>query len=186
MAGPPTAAHPRLAWPPAGLATSCARSPPSRHPHPARGSCRGRGSRRGHTRRPHVKHPEKDVGPRSKAHCHLCWWESDGPQTSLLTGVLRGVPGGRSGELGPQPGSRGRSPLGSPHHTRAHAPPPWTPPRGSGKGERTTASLCRGPAPPAPWGAGAGPSPSPGPSHLSWPRGQSHTTGEPVNRSPMA
>ena len=155
MVGPPTAAHPRLAWPPAGLATSCARSPPSRHPHPALGSCRGWGSRRGHTRCPHVKHPEKDVGPRFKAHCQLCWWESDGPQTSLLTGVLQGVPRGRSGELDPQPGSRGRRPLGPPHHTWDHAPPPWTPPKGVWEGrEDYYLPLQRACTPSSPGGRG--------------------------------
>lgn len=37
MVGPPTAAHPRSAWPPAGLATSCVWSPPPDTPtqHPA-------------------------------------------------------------------------------------------------------------------------------------------------------
>lgn len=96
----------------------------SRHPHPAPGSCRGRGSRRGHTRGPHAKHPEKDVGPRFKAHCQLCQSESDGPKTSLLTGVLQGVPRGRSGELDPQPGSRGQSPLAPAPHPGSRAPPP--------------------------------------------------------------
>lgn len=121
----------------------CTRSPPSRPPHPAPGTCGACGSGRGHTRCPHVKDPEEDVGPRLKAHSQLCRSESDGPKTSLLTA---GPPGGPEGKLrtaGPTARQlRAEPPRAPTPRPSSRALPPWTPPKGVWEGREDHHLLC--------------------------------------------
>lgn len=145
---------------------------PTQHRAPTR-SMR---QREGHTLCPHVKHPEKDVGPRLKAHCQLCRSESDGPKTSLLTVGPPGCPEGALRTAGPTARQPRAEPPRAPTLRRAPCPASLDPLRGSGKKRRTTTSpVCRGPAPQLPGDQGGGASPSPDPSQLPWPRRRSHT-----------